>query len=240
MSLNRTPYYKLIMRFPCIIFLVVGCHKKGYHPSVKGGGEATSTRSIATVSRGEGALENPLHEAVAQGNAGKSSLALAPSTNSALYQLPRPYDAMKLDKQLDDAEKTLLHRAVENGDVAQVAQILQTGNYDVDAQDYRGETPLYVAARQGNAAIVNLLLAADAQVTIRDDKMQMPLHASAAQGSVTVVNALLTNHAPVNAEDRYKKISLHYAVANKHVGVIKLLLEAGADVNHQDLDGLPP
>ena len=114
------------------------------------------------------------------------------------------------------------------------------GNHNVDAQDYRGETPLYVAARKGNAEIANLLLATGAQVTIRDDKMQMPLHASAAQGSVAVVKALLTNHAPVNAEDRYKKLSLHYAVANKHVGVIKLLLEAGADVNHQDLDGHSP
>ena len=97
------------------------------------------------------------------------------------------------------------------------------------------ETPLLLAAQNGHARIVSLLLATNQlDPDHRDGKYKLtPLSWAAAKGHVEVVKILLAVEG-VNPDsfNRIRRTPLSHAAENGHVEIVKLLLETGKVALH--------
>ena len=101
---------------------------------------------------------------------------------------------------------------------------------------WNGWTPLHFAARNGEPAVVQALLAAGADPNARTKDKLTSLHAAARYNeNPLVVEALLAAGADPNARDKYKNTPLHFfAAGNGEPAVVQALLAAGADPNARD------
>ncbi|MGO8835980.1 MAG: ankyrin repeat domain-containing protein [Limisphaerales bacterium] len=99
--------------------------------------------------------------------------------------------------------------------------------------------PLLAAARNGNRAMVELLLSRGADVNAKEVTGQTPLHIAANKGFQAVVEVLLANKADVNAQDDSGNTPLHLT-AGDQVKIIQMLLAAGANPNAENKAGRTP
>ncbi len=95
-------------------------------------------------------------------------------------------------------------------------------------KDYKGQTPLHVAADKGDiATLKTLLLSACNDVNIRDDHKATPLH-FAAYSSAEAVKLLIKAGADINTLDADGDPPLEWADEAENIETIKLLVDAGA------------
>ena len=148
-------------------------------------------------------------------------------------------------KELDPKainEKEILLLAVKN-DYTEIATELLKLNLDVNIQNSKGETPLSIASKLGNLAIVNLLLENGAKINIKDSEYgETPLHKAVWNGNVEIVGKLLANGANGNIKDNQEGWTpLHVAVYTNNLKVIKKLLKyrAGIDVKDDEDESTP-
>lgn len=93
-----------------------------------------------------------------------------------------------------------------------------------------GELPIHDAARTGDRARVEKILAANPGA--RDARTPLgatPLHYAAMNQDSGPLKALLAAGAPVNLRDSEGRSPLHMAAFSTRTGNARLLLEAGAD-----------
>jgi uncharacterized protein len=81
-------------------------------------------------------------------------------------RIPRP--------GVDEYGRTQVHYAANNGDSAQVQDLLRHGA-NSDAQDDNGWSPLHFAAQANSSAVTSALLEAGADVAVRDSYGNTPL-----------------------------------------------------------------
>ena len=127
----------------------------------------------------------------------------------------------------------------------------ETGRVDRRAREFPGEKPpepkpgraltvLHLAAEHGDAAQVQLLLAAGgkAQVNCKTVDGDTPLHVAAEHGRQEIVQLLLDSGADVNAVDERGRtpllLALDEGMRHQNVRRIELLIARGADVNIAD------
>jgi ankyrin repeat protein len=134
-----------------------------------------------------------------------------------------------------------LFKAVENGDIARVKELLKMGSSSKDvegvvkARDGLGNTLLHIAAYKGYKEIVATLLDYARSYRLiwvneeEDVFNDTPLHKASISGHADVVELLLKHGAYVNATSSNGSTPLHYAAYNGHANVVKLLLESCAD-----------
>lgn len=107
------------------------------------------------------------------------------------------------------------------------------------APDYyqsNGESPLMVAAANGNRRIARLLLAAGAEVNARDDSGSTPVIRAADHGHLAVVRTLLAAGANVNVSQDGQSLLMR-VVTSGDLLTAEMLLAAGADVHYRGADG---
>ena len=104
-----------------------------------------------------------------------------------------------------------------------------TGNLDSD---------LLIAAYEGNAEKVRLLLDKGANVNARRDDGNTALMLAALSGKdLSTVKLLIDRGANVNAKNKKNDTALIYAAADRDADILQALLDKGADINHQNNAG---
>ena len=95
-----------------------------------------------------------------------------------------------------------------------------------------GYYPQHLAAREGHAGVLRLLVDATrgfSGIDIPDKYSQStPLLHAAAEGHAESVSVLLQAGSDVHAKDEFRKTAIHYAAWQGHIDCINLLLAAGA------------
>src|SRR5437867_3024831 len=94
-------------------------------------------------------------------------------------------------------------------------------------------TPLLVAARNGHAEIVRLLIAHGAPPDSANAMGETALYLAAEYGHDDVIKALIAAHASVDARAKGNLTPLDVATMYGRFGAVKLLLAAGADANRE-------
>ena len=110
------------------------------------------------------------------------------------------------------------------------------------------DTPLHAAARNGQKAIVDVLIAAGAdlnQRTVlehsgRSTEDSAPIHVATRNGHEDILESLLLAGAIVNLENATGDTALHMAASKGRKGALGILLRSGAKMNHQSWSDQTP
>eukprot|EP01028_Stygiella_incarcerata_P004629 TRINITY_DN202_c0_g1_i15.p5 TRINITY_DN202_c0_g1~~TRINITY_DN202_c0_g1_i15.p5 ORF type:complete len:288 (+),score=84.18 TRINITY_DN202_c0_g1_i15:827-1690(+) len=117
-----------------------------------------------------------------------------------------------LEKQLEIQRKQrLLHDTAKSGDVDTMAELLNTGEYDIEMRDRVGNTPLMIASSYGNTGMVSFLLRKRAKINARDGKGWTALACASMAGQAEVVRLLLRKGADPDIRNSYRKKAIDLA-----------------------------
>ncbi|KAL8719944.1 MAG: hypothetical protein Q9225_003121 [Loekoesia sp. 1 TL-2023] len=102
----------------------------------------------------------------------------------------------------------------------------------------REETPMHLAARNGQGDVITFLLSHHANPNVKNDVGYTPLHEATLVGDVGTVRLLIENGADVKAKTNVDRTTLHTALHGTcNEDVVVALLENGVDVDHADVWG---
>ena len=142
----------------------------------------------------------------------------------------------------DSVGNTALHWAIECRNPDVVKTLLSHGA-DPALPDFRGMTPLHMAAFHDHESIP-LLLGLGVRTDVRDKRGETPLHAAARSYNwhlESSISPLLDAGADINARDNRGKTPLNFVcMKDDRVANIEYLTQRGADINLIDFDGLSP
>ncbi|CAN9210682.1 unnamed protein product [Alternaria alternata] len=133
--------------------------------------------------------------------------------------------------------RTALHYTSQFGLTGVTEKLLATANVPivdaVNARDSRGNTPLVIAAENGQHVMARKLLDNGAEVNAQGGHYGNALQAASEGGHEQIVKMLLDADAEVNAQGGHYGNALQAASEGGHEQVVKMLLDAGAEVNAQ-------
>jgi len=141
----------------------------------------------------------------------------------------------------DSDGSTALHWAVRADELEVASQLIRAGA-DANAENRLGVTPLYLAAQNGNAAMIQKLLAAGAKADQVDRATgESILMVVIRAGSTDSVRALLSSGANPNlAEPQLRVTPLMLAAESGNADIVRALLGRGADVHARTRTGATP
>ena len=111
-----------------------------------------------------------------------------------------------------------LRRACAGGRVEDVGYLLDGGW--INETDRDGRTPLFVASREGQAAVVELLLARGADIDKAREDGWTPLHFACRLNSIECAELLLANNASVDQTEEDGMTPLHVACFHNSVEIV--------------------
>jgi len=139
---------------------------------------------------------------------------------------------------LDEKGEHALHIAIRNRSHRVTGFLLEQPSVRVESRNAHGESPLMLAALQGDLALARRLIARGAEV---NKPGWTALHYAASHpevGSDAVVALLLEHHAYIDAESPNRTTPLMMAARYGHLRVVKRLLDEGADATLRNEQGL--
>ncbi|CAG9467309.1 unnamed protein product [Pedinophyceae sp. YPF-701] len=152
----------------------------------------------------------------------------------AAAELPESQEIRTLK---DDTQRTPLHVAAESQSVDFVSHLVEHRACEVDSPDEDGDTPLIVAAANGNAAVVDYLLSRGASPRAAGLLGGMPIHRAASSNHAGIITTLIKAGSDVDAPSK-TGAPLTWAAGSGSVDAIKALLDAGADANYRAEGGI--
>lgn len=124
-----------------------------------------------------------------------------------------------------------------------IVQLLLSKNIDINCRNNDNETPLYVAAKQGNLEIFKILLdREDVNPNAQDKHGASPLHAAARYNQLEITSLLLNKpNININIQDNEGWTPLHYSVRNAHRDIVMILSNSPLiDFNIKDIKDKTP
>ncbi|KAF4222100.1 hypothetical protein CNMCM5878_006695 [Aspergillus fumigatiaffinis] len=115
-----------------------------------------------------------------------------------------------------------------------IVQLLLDHDWDVNEVNAEDQTPLHLAAQNGDRSVVQVLLNhTEVDLHARDQWESTALHEAAKQGHLAVVKLLLAEPSiDINARDRNNATPLWWATRGNHIHVAaRLLAEPNVDIN---------
>lgn len=133
--------------------------------------------------------------------------------------------------------RTTCYAALENGDIATAARMIQQHDIPTEEWDDVGRTPLIVAVQAGCIPAVKLLLRHGAEVNACGRGGCTPLHVAAFQGNTEMLLLLLEAGADLSVQDAAGNTPLHWAAAVGQESAAALLMYRGADLCAENDEG---
>jgi len=123
---------------------------------------------------------------------------------------------------------TGLEHAIRTGDVAATHEILTSDLDLIHERDFYGNTPLMLAVKEGDPAMVKMLLDCGADPNETGwAGLPLPLHLAVQKSNVEIARLLLDGGADVNLGDGEHRTPLAYAIKRNNAALITLLKERG-------------
>jgi len=133
-----------------------------------------------------------------------------------------------------------IHAITFNGSLSCLKMLVQA-LADVNVVDEEKNTPLHIAAIQGNRDVIQILIQNGcSSINSRSTRKNTPLHGAAINGHCGCIQLLLQAKANVTAADVVKNTALHFASANGHVKCVNILILAKAIIDAQSVKGNTP
>ena len=147
----------------------------------------------------------------------------------------------KVDVKGGPFKTTPLHVAALNGHFLVVRTLVENGNADINAINYKGKTVLFYGAISNNIEILEYLMRQGAKIDAVDNDGRTALWDASYFSYTEAVEFLLNNGADVEIKGQDGKTTLHFAAEEGHLSVVKILIEIGnANVNVQNNLGQTP
>ncbi|ROL47523.1 Ankycorbin, partial [Anabarilius grahami] len=124
--------------------------------------------------------------------------------------------------------------AVEHGEADKVTSLLSKKGACPTKLDSEGKSALHVAAAQGQAECLAVILAHGADVSLQDASGFTALHLAAKNNHPECAKKLLQTKCAVDAPDSAGKMALHHAAASGNTVIVQLLCEHKCHVNLKD------
>ncbi len=166
------------------------------------------------------AYENPLHQAVADGELEEVTTLIANGV-----------DVNGTDKNYQGI--TALFVAVERGNIEIVEMLLNAGaKINVRAEDKR--TPLLALDYSSTPELVRLLVRHGADLSAVDDSGNNVLHIAAENDNLEIIEILINEGVKIDAQNDEGQTPLMIAAYYENLGTVQAFLNAGAKVNVRD------
>ncbi|HEY1796569.1 MAG TPA: ankyrin repeat domain-containing protein [Stellaceae bacterium] len=127
-------------------------------------------------------------------------------------------------------------RLTAANDASGVQALIADGKSPNDTDD-SGHAGLHIAAINGNARIVGILIKGGAQIDIKDPLGDTPLFYAADRNEPDICKTLLDARASPNAQNRSGVTPLMTAARRGNIEVVRVLLAHGADPTMTDFTG---
>jgi cytohesin len=126
---------------------------------------------------------------------------------------------------IDKGGNNLLHHAVDGGNPDLLALLLEQEGININlARDVYGSTPLIMAARDNNVAMVEQLINAGADLEIGDDWGDTPVNIAAYRGSLEALQLLIERGAAIEVVNTNGNTALDHARNQSHEEIEAFLL----------------
>ena len=169
--------------------------------------------------------DKPLAIAVKQGNMALLHFLLA--------------NGVSLD-QRDVNGNTALHLLIERNLVNDIREVVETCPESLDLKDSRGNTPLLLAAFNGQCEIMSILLENGADIDATNSKGYTALAVAARKRNARAVSTLLEFAANPDVPDNEGRTPLFVACQDKQLDIVRLLVENGATIDYADKSAHTP
>lgn len=150
-------------------------------------------------------------------------------------------------------EKSVLHHIIASYNIVPlplerkkfidiVNALLKTPTININIQDVKNRTPLFLAIEKNLYTMTMVLLSHHTiDVNIPDINDRTILHMAARIENERIIRELLKIESiDINRVDKYNRTPLHYAAMNPNVEVMNEILKHNIDVNIQDITGYTP
>ncbi len=131
-------------------------------------------------------------------------------------------------------------KAVQEGNLIKVKELLEKDPKLVNAQGENLYTPLFYAAGYGHIDIVKELINRGAKVNMQSTSGWSPLHYAAIMGHREVAETLIVNNADINIKNKMGQTPLHWALWDSQFEICELLLNKGTEITAKDNYGKTP